>query len=489
MALSGSVNTGSYDGRYYQLSWTATQSVANNTSTISWTLSAKGGNSSWYAERTVNVVIAGSTVYSKTSRVERYTGTVASGTKTITHNTDGTKSFSVSLEAAVYYSSVNCTGSKTFTLTTIARASSITSADNKTLGNACSIKWTPNSSSFSYKLKFVLGDWSYTTGAISPKSTSAYTYTGYTIPVSVANYITTATSATMTVYLYTYSSSACSTQIGSRTSKTFTVTVPSSVIPTISSLSATIDNSANSVVKGWGIAVAGYTKVKVTAAASGSYGSTISSFNITGGYNTSVSGSSLAYTGGVISSSGSKVFDVVAKDSRGRSSSQALSNTITFYAYSKPSMTSFSVERSSTDSTKMVAIANWSFASVNGKNATTATLYYKKSTATGWTTYGTIAKNTSVTLDKTFEEASSYNFKVTVKDSLSNTASAETFVSTLEVLMDFRAGGKGLGIGKMAETDSLEVALDAKFMGTVYIYDSSGKAMTLADYIKSVVGT
>ena len=79
MATSGSFNTSSYDGRYYQLSWTATQSVTNNQSTISWTLKALGGNSSWYAERTVKVVLAGATVYSKTDRVSRYTGTVASG--------------------------------------------------------------------------------------------------------------------------------------------------------------------------------------------------------------------------------------------------------------------------------------------------------------------------------------------------------------------------------------------------------------------------
>ena len=42
MALSGSVSTNAgEDGRYYKLSWTATQSIANNTSTISWTLEAK----------------------------------------------------------------------------------------------------------------------------------------------------------------------------------------------------------------------------------------------------------------------------------------------------------------------------------------------------------------------------------------------------------------------------------------------------------------
>jgi hypothetical protein len=129
MALSGSVNSTSYSGRYYTLAWTATQNIASNTSTISWTLSCSGGKVNMYAERTLKVVINGKAVVDKTARVERYKGTISSGTTTIAHNTDGTKSFSVSISAAVYTSAVNCTGSKTFTLNQIPRGASITSAE------------------------------------------------------------------------------------------------------------------------------------------------------------------------------------------------------------------------------------------------------------------------------------------------------------------------------------------------------------------------
>lgn len=132
MALSGSLTTSKYDGRYYKLAWTATQDISTNKSKIKWTLSCHGGNSSWYAERTLKVVVAGVTVFSKTSRKERYTGTIDTGTVTVSHNTDGTKSFSASVKAAVYTSSVNCTGSKTFTLDQIPRAATITSAPDFT---------------------------------------------------------------------------------------------------------------------------------------------------------------------------------------------------------------------------------------------------------------------------------------------------------------------------------------------------------------------
>lgn len=494
MALSGSVATGAFNtdaGNTWKvvLNWTATQSVITNKSTISWTIDVDysgSSTSSWVVVGEVRATIAGTQVYYRGTddRSNCYKNTrIASGSTSVSHNTDGTKSVTMKIEAGIYNWAICYDGSKTFTLNTIARASSITTASNKTLGNACSITWTPYSSSFTYKLKFSLGNWSKTTDTISPKSTSAYTYTGYTIPLDVANYLPKAITGTMTVYLYTYSGS---TQIGSAASKTFTVTVPSTIVPTLGTVSATIVNS-NSVIDGWGVAVAGYTKVKVTASASGSYSSTISSFTISEAYSTTQNGTSLSYTGSAISSSGSKTFTVVAKDSRGRSSSSKSATAITFYAYSAPKVSSFTVARSSSNAKQVVAKANWTYSSVNGNNVVTATLYYKKSSATSWTKYGTLSKNTSTTLTKEFEETSSYNFKVVVTDSLSKSAQEEGFISTIEVTLDFRAGGKGLGIGKIAESDNLEIAFDTIFMGNVYIQADDGTKTSLADYIKSLI--
>lgn len=499
MALSGSVATSAYttsSGNNWTvvLNWTATQSVSTNKSTISWNIKANysGSSTSTYVVvGEVKATINGTQVFYRdtSKRSECKKGTqIASGTIEVEHNNDGSKSVAMKIEAGIYVWAISETGSKTFTLDTIPRASSITSASGVTLGNACSIKWTPNATSFRFKVKFSLGSWSYTTGAIHPNTTSEYTYSSYTIPLAVANQLPSATSGTMTATLYTYTDSSAKNQCGSATTKTFTVTVPSSVVPTIGTLTATIDNSANSVVNGWGLAVAGYTKVKVTATASGAYSSTVSSFTISGGYSKTVSGTSLSYTGGIITSSGSKTFKVVAKDTRGRSSTQAATSAITFYAYSKPSITSFTTARDETNPNLMVVKGNWSFSSVNSKNSATGTLYYKKSTESAWTTYGTISKNTSTTLTTEFDQTISYNFKLIVTDALSNSAQEETFVSTIEVLLNFRAGGKGLGIGKVAETDNLEIALDSIFMGNVYLMVGTEK-VTLEDYIKSITGT
>jgi len=410
----------------------------------------------------------------------------------LTHGEDGKLSMDISLNRIGMLDQINnnprltmyfsTSGSLSFTEH---RASTLSSAANKNLGSACDVRWKPYSTSFKFKLKFELGNWSHTTDYISPSTTDEYTYSGYTLPLDVGSQIAqNTTTGTMTVYLDTYIGT---TKIGSTSSKTFTVTVPNTVIPTISSVGAVIVND-NAVVNGWGVAVAGYTKVRITAAASGAYGSVISGFTISGGCEATTNGSSLSYvTPNALSTSGSKRFTIVAQDSRGRFSAGSTTTAITFYAYSNPVISGFSVSRSESDATKMIASAVYSFSSVNNKNSITAVLKYKTATAQAWTTYGELTGNiNNITLNGTFSEANSYDFKLEVVDAIGNRAEATAFVSTISVLLDFRAGGGGLGIGKIAETNSLEVALPAIFNSSITLKINNTN-ITLADYIRGVI--
>ena len=496
MALSGSfsqypvVKKSHSFGLYCE--WSGNQNISGNYTDVTlkvylryWTLEVS-------ARKDCTVSINGTSETYNTGYINDYAEKdtyrlIKTYTVRVPHNSDGTKSCTLSASWSVNgtYSDTyvgRITASATVTLDSIPRASTITVASNVILGNACNIAWTPAANSYTFKLKFSLGNWSYTTETISPNSTSAYTYTGYTFPLAVANQLPSATTGTMTVYLYTYSGA---TQIGSTASKTFTVTLPSTVIPTLSNVSAKIINT-NSVISNWGVAVAGYTKIKVSASASGSYGSTISSFSIGGGYSTTQTGTSLDYTGDVISSSGDKTFTITAKDSRSRLSASSTTSAITFYAYSRPTVSLFTVSRSSSNAKQVVAKVNWTYASVGERNIVTAALYYKKPSDTSWTKYGPLSQNTNTTLTTEFEETSSYNFKVVVTDSLLNSAQEEGFVSTIEVTMDFRDGGKGLGIGKIAESDNLEIAFDTIFMGDVYMQDADGTKVNIFDKIYPV---
>ena len=130
MALSGSTSTNKYSTANHGtigliLSWTATQSIINNSTTINWTLKSNGTMSSGYYVQAgpVTVKIAGTTVLNTTSRfsMRGSGGYSKSGSLVVAHNQDGSKSVSMSVRAAIYSASVNCTTSKTFTLDKITR--------------------------------------------------------------------------------------------------------------------------------------------------------------------------------------------------------------------------------------------------------------------------------------------------------------------------------------------------------------------------------
>ena len=199
MALSGSVKTSTYGSMGLQLSWTATQSVANNQSTISWTLKSFGSESNfYYVSGPVTVVINGTTVLSITDRFNLY-GNGAwskSGSLKISHNNDGSKTFSVSISAAIYTYAVNCTGSGSFTLDKIVRTPSAPTSMTITagfgnfvgLGDTVTIKWSGASGVITgYQIRYKRGNsgWkdfkTVSSSATSGSTTDSFTSTDISV--------------------------------------------------------------------------------------------------------------------------------------------------------------------------------------------------------------------------------------------------------------------------------------------------------------------
>lgn len=86
--------------------------------------------------------------------------------------------------------------------------------------------------------------------------------------------------------------------------------------------------------------------------------------------------------------------------------------------------------------------------------------YYKKSSASSWTDASkTFSSGTAFTYGGgNISTESSYDVKYTIADAFT-TVTILDVVSTATVLMDFKAGGKGIAIGKVAEKDNvLEIA-------------------------------
>lgn len=484
MALSGSVSTPASHNRSVTLEWTATQSISDNMSTLSWQVVGSGTHDGYVVVGEIKVTIDGSVVFyrSADTTTRCYIGTVlASGTFNIYHSADGSRAFGASIEAGIYEHSINCTNGDSFGLDTIPRASTI-SAGAFTLGVAGTITVSKASSTFTHTITYIWGNTTYSTsGTICVKSSN--TSISWTPPLEFARSLPSAMRGNGALVCKTYNGD---TEVGSK-SITFTCNVPSSLSPEISNLSITPESDANLNAQNWDVSLAGYTKVRLQATATGLYGATITSFVVAGSYNTTQSGSSLNYLGSTLQTSGTHTFIVHAIDSRGQESTYVM-GSISVLPYARPAISMFSVERNSSDSTGMVVSAGWTFDSVNGNNTATITLQYKRHSDTTWTNYtGTISNGTQTALSTIFEVASSYDFRLVVRDALSNSVTSTSFVSTLSVLLDFRAGGRGLGIGKIAESDSLEIALPTVFMSQIYIQDSGGNRVTLENYIRSLM--
>lgn len=503
MALSGTVWMGNQSGWEGKIEWYASQNISANTSTISAHMYARKDDG--YDTQSSGAWKASLTVYGSTIDCTSAAGLllpkdgswVYFGTNTVTvkHNNDGSVgavaiSGQITGPSNTTLANRTLKGEGTATLDKIPRGSTISSAGAVYFGDSCKVVWTPLASTFYYKLKFSMGSWSYTTAAVSPGMTSSYTYSGYTIPLTAANQIPNAISGTMTVALYSYDSSSCSNQIGSTSTKTFTVTLKDSVVPTISGCAITLDNSANSTVESWGVWLAGYSRAKLTISSdnvSGIYGSTIVSFNITGSYSKTLTGSTLAYTGNILSTSGNKQFKITCTDSRGRTSAVYESSIITVLPYTKPKVKKLSISKDGDG--RMVAAASWEYNTVNNNNSVAAIIQYKLTDASDWTTHsGNLSNDTPFTLTDSAinppSESASYNFKVTVTDAVGNSSEREGFGQSQTVLLDFKAGGDGLGIGGICRSDKMEVSMDAIFFNEIFIKNNQ---TTLEDYIRSVM--
>ena len=486
MASSGSFS-GSIVSGHYQLrvDWSQAQNVSANTSTITakiylvndWSLNIYG--------RTSSITINGTSQnYSSDSISTTGTHLLGTVTQSVAHNSDGSKSIAMScvfnIQATIsgtYYSSISC--SANVTLDTIPRASSV-SMPAATMGSEVTISIDPAVDMFTHTLTYSFGSAS---GTITTKT--SLLAVKWTPALTLANQIPNATSGTGTLTCYTYSGS---TLIGTK-SITITLKVPTSVVPTIGSFSATrVDGT---VPSSWGIYVQNKSAVTLTISnAAGAYGSTIKAYSITGG---SYSGSSSTLTTGVLVSSGTYTFTGKVTDSRGRTATKTVS--ISVVAYSPPSFTGYSSYRSNSSGTAsdtgtyIRGLVNYTYASCSSKNSVTRATYYKRSSATSWTNASkSFSSGTAFTFGGGNISAEyTYDVKYTLTDAFTTVSVTET-ISTAAVLMDFLRGGKGIAIGKVAETENcFEVSQDwtTKLNGPVYLGTTTLGAQNIPIYLEN----
>lgn len=481
MASSGSFSGSIRDGHYkLRVDWSQSKNVSANTSTVTCKLYLVNDWSLNISGRSDNTCTIDGSAQTFSSPAISSTGTHLLGTvsRAVNHASDGSKSLAISAVfqiratlSGTYYGTI--TASANITLDSIPRASSV-SAGNMTMGTAGKINISRASSSFTHTLTYSFGN---TSGTIATKTTA--TSVSWTPSLSLANQIPNATSGTCTITCTTYNGN---TNIGSKTC-TLSLSVPASVKPTISSLTASrIDGDVPSA---WGIYVQTKSKVKLTInGAAGSYGSTIKSYSITGG---GYSGSASTLTTGFLNNSGTITFQATVTDSRGRVSAEA-TVSITVTAYSPPYFNSSLSQRCLSngtlddDGTYIHALVSFGYSTCGGKNTLKTSVQYKQVSAEQWTDAGvTFASNTAFTYGKgQISTETSYDVRYTLEDEFS-AISVQEIVSTAAVVMDFKSGGKGVAIGKVSETDNtFEVAEN---------WDVKVYGMLLKEYIQQFAKT
>ena len=478
MASNGSFNTNSYDGRHVQFSWNvASQSVANNNTTINWSISAVGGSSSWYRSNPTSVYINGNCVYYNGTRVQQYKGTIASGSYTIGHNSEGNASFSASVSSAIYSASVNCNGSGSWSLPQIARASqpSCITWPNTTenigdIGSTITIHMNRHSDKFTHTVRYSFYDLN---GTIATNVASNCTWT---IPESFYSKMPNLNSSWGTIYADTYNGS---TKIGTKSVK-FTCNV-ANANPAIdkidyydSSKKTTDITEDNQII----IRNNSNLEFKLTNLIALKYATLSKAEVLLNGITKSatLSGSSVPsqiINFGIVNSSSNLTASISVIDSRGNKTSY--SKDITIVDWVQPSAIINCQRENNFYSTTHLTV-DGNISSINDKNAMTIQYQYKKTTDTDYSSLKTIQGNTQTS----FEIANKFawDIRVIVSDLIGSTT-YNLFVDKGIPIVYFDRLLSSMGVNCFPKYDNSFEANGVSLSGKVLYNSANGTAETV----------
>ena len=401
-------------------------SVANNTSQIQYNVYCQSsGSGSISSNHYLYFNINGNDKKNETVKVNvsspnAYIAIASGTTEAIAHNSDGSKSvsFSAQIKASSYGVSASLSG--TFTLTTIARASSV-SGGSGNIGSTSTISISRASSSFTHTLRYTFGTLS---GTIATGVGTTYTWT---IPTTFYAQIPNAKIGQGTIYCDTYSGS---TLVGTKSTLFTATATEGNCRPTVS---ATIKdtNSTTTALTGNSSKLVKYkstAQLVITSTVKNS--ASIKSVTVNG-TNVGTSGTITLNYSNVSTAS----FTIVTTDSRGyTNTSYVLTPSYVNYVpltlnanFFRPQPTTGEVQLTYSGN-----YFNGSFGSVS--NTLTITWKYKKSTDSSYTTGGTITPTISgnkissatISLGTDFDYQTAYNFQITATDKLTTVTNTYT---------------------------------------------------------------
>lgn len=420
MANSGSFTTTSCEGRSLTFNWSVkSQNVTNNQTTINWSLVGSGSYTAGYVTcGNFKVIIDGKQVYYSSSRVNVYSGTVvASGTYTFTHDNSGTKSFTASAEAGIYYVAVNCSGNGSWSLPSISRNATITKAPNFNDEQNPTINYTNPAGNNVSSLQACIS----LTGALAdvpyreiPKNGTSYTFNLTTAERNTLRQNTSGKSRTVLFVIQTVIN-------GQTLRNSYQATL--SIVngnPIINSLSYQDSNSSTVAItqnnqqiiqnqSTLQLTISGVSAQKYASISKVTYSINSYTVDITSSYTNPLNI-------GTINFSSNFNLIVTATDSRGFSTSKTI--TIQMLAWKLPYAT-INIARQSNFYAETDMLVNAYCSSVDNKNSVNIKYQYKKSSESSYSALVTIANNTQVT--ESFDNTYDYDFKFIVSDLFGST--------------------------------------------------------------------
>lgn len=330
------------------------------------------------------------------------------------------------------------------------------SAATVEMGKAVTINTPAVNSAYRHTLRYAFG------GVSGTIATGIASSVSWMPPVALTNQIPSATAGSGTIYCDTYSGS---TLLGTK-SVSITLTVPGSVVPSAGTLSAALAEDTS----GTGLYVKGMGKAKLTlSGASGAYGSSITSYTITGGGWSATNGT---LTTGTLASAGNITFTATVTDSRGRKASTM--RTISVIDYTKPGVAVCDVYRCDADGNRKKAGTyfaveiNASYSAITG-NTLSITARYKKQSESSYGTATNVTNNGKTVIGGgNIGASTTYDVLVTVADKY-NSLSIPRTLSTKSVLQSFKRSA-GAAIGKVAELANwLDVAWNTRIRGNLQV--------------------
>lgn len=420
MASSGSFTTTSCEGRSLTFNWSVkSQNVANNQTTIQWSLVGSGSYTyGWVTCGNFKVTIDGKQVYFSATRINVYSGTVvASGTYTFTHDNSGNKSFTARAEAGIYYVAVNCSGSGSWSLPSISRAATITKAPNFNDEQNPTINYSNPAGNNVTSLQACIS----LTGSASDvayrdisKTGTSYTFNLTEAERNVLRQATAGKSRTVYFYIKTVING---TTLYNSYGVTFSITNANPVIGTLSykdnkSSTVAITGNNQKIIQNQSILqliISSVSAQKYASISKVEYLINSYSVDITSSYTSPINIGTINY---------SSNFNLIVRvtDSRGYISTKTI--TIQMLAWKLPYAT-IQMARRSNFYAETDILVNAQCSCVDNKNSVTIKYQYKKSNETSYSGLVTIANNTQVTA--TLDNAYDYDVRFIISDLFGST--------------------------------------------------------------------